>query len=162
MSNATLPETTMTQLSDGLKNKSAKRNSDTNLATNLVTEHQEQVAFVEYCNWKANSDERYKFIYAIPNGGLRDKITAARLKKEGVKAGVLVICVPYLMFGYEEGIRTIVFCGAYIEFKKRGVGRLSPEQKEWVQYLRKANYVVLEKADATSAIAFIDDWFSIS
>jgi hypothetical protein len=36
----------------------------------------------------------YRTIHAIPNGGKRDVATAARLKRQGVLAGVLDIFVP--------------------------------------------------------------------
>jgi len=35
-----------------------------------------------------------KLAFSIPNGGLRDKVTAARLKAEGCKAGVWDIFLP--------------------------------------------------------------------
>jgi hypothetical protein len=41
--------------------------------------------------WAADNVVKYpalRWLFAIPNGGKRDRITAARLKAQGVKAGV--------------------------------------------------------------------------
>ena len=54
--------------------------------------------------------------FAVPNGGLRDKAVAGRLKAQGVKAGIPDIGVP-LRHGKI----------LWIEVKAPG-GRLSPEQ----------------------------------
>lgn len=126
----------------------------------IPTEHQEQACFVEYCEWKGKSDERYLNIFAVPNGGFRTKTGATKLKREGTKAGVPDIIVAYPMFAYEDGYRVIVYGGAGIEFKRKG-GRTSLEQKQWALRLRKANWSILEKATADEAIKFIDDWFRV-
>jgi len=60
-------------------------------------------------------------IFAIPNGGARGKSTAGRLKAEGVSAGVPDLHVPAWAF--------------WLEFKRRKGGVVSPEQKEWLEYL---------------------------
>ena len=46
--------------------------------------------------WMAQQTDypELKLAFAIPNGGLRDKVTAARLKAEGAKAGVWDIFLP--------------------------------------------------------------------
>lgn len=64
-------------------------------------------------------------IYAIPNGGLRNKVVAAKLKREGVKPGVYDIFCSVPAGGWH---------GMYMEMK---VGRntLSEEQKAF----KKAN-----------------------
>lgn len=46
-----------------------------------MSEHSEQCAFVEWLRWNHIPH------YAIPNGGSRNRIEAARLKAEGVSAG---------------------------------------------------------------------------
>jgi len=62
-----------------------------------------------------------RWLHAIPNGGARDPVTAARLKAEGVKAGVPDTFLPVGRHGKH---------GLYIEMKKTS-GRLSDEQKEF-------------------------------
>ena len=89
-----------------------------------------QVMFFGKCAERAHVDDRYKDIYAIPNGGLRDKITAARMVAEGARKGVpdVFVAVP------EQGM-----CGLYIEFKKKG-NPLSADQKDWRGRLHRRKY----------------------
>lgn len=89
-----------------------------------MTEHQAQVAFV---NWFRLAYPGV-LIFAIPNGGLRNKVTAARLKAEGARAGVPDLFVPEWRL--------------FIEMKKTKAegGRLSQAQREMVVALRKAGY----------------------
>jgi hypothetical protein len=60
-------------------------------------------------------------IYAIPNGGQRNAIVAAKLKAEGVLAGIPDIHIPMARNGYHS---------LYIEMKNGKAGRLSDAQKE--------------------------------
>jgi hypothetical protein len=78
------------------------------------TEHQEQVAL---CRWLDLHGIPY---LAIPNGGRRDLVEAARLKAEGVKRGA-----PDLLVFFANGQNVA------LEMKARSGGRISPEQKEW-------------------------------
>ncbi len=71
-----------------------------------------------------------RWLHAIPNGGYRDPATAARLKAEGVKAGVPDLFLPvahWLSPSY-------CFHGLYIEMKKGNSGRQSKEQIEFEEY----------------------------
>ena len=61
--------------------------------------------------WAADSVGKYPalaYMFAIPNGGLRDVRTATTLKAEGVKAGVPDIFLPYPVQSYS---------GCFIEMK---------------------------------------------
>lgn len=91
-----------------------------------LSEHDEQrLVFL----WAAGRPE-LALMHAIPNGGKRDLRTAARLKAEGVKAGVPDICLPLPAGGFH---------GLYIELKTNK-GRLSSEQEEWIAGLTAAGY----------------------
>lgn len=81
-------------------------------------EHTEQVTFV---NWFRATFPGVR-IFAIPNGGKRDKRTAQRLKDEGVEAGVPDLYVPAW--------------GLWVEMKRRKGGNVSPEQADWLDYLQ--------------------------
>jgi hypothetical protein len=67
-------------------------------------------------------------MFHIPNGGKRDKIEAAQLKKQGVKKGVPDLCLPVGRHGYNA---------LYIEMKT-DTGKTSKEQDWWLEELRKA------------------------
>ena len=77
------------------------------------TEHEEQKDFIRWF--------RRRFpdvvIYAIPNGGLRGKGTANKLKQEGVLAGVFDLYV--------------LDWDLFIEMKRQKTGRVSKEQKDF-------------------------------
>lgn len=93
-------------------------------------------------------------MFAIPNGGLRDKITAGNLKREGVKAGVPDIFLPIPRGGYH---------GLFVEMKRRetrkagrrkasvvdrAAGSTSHVQDDWIARLRARGY------GAASAIGY--------
>lgn len=80
-----------------------------------------------------------KLLFAIPNGGRRDKVTGARLKEEGATAGVSDLILL-------KGNR---FYGALaIEMKKPG-GYQSKEQKEWQKIVEETGnkYVICRSLD---------------
>lgn len=83
------------------------------------SEHQIQSAFVEWCFLNQTNFYGLHMGFAIPNGGLRNKRVAEKLKKEGVRAGVLDWCLPV-----PQG----KFHGLFIEFKSAG-GVLSGAQQ---------------------------------
>ena len=68
-------------------------------------------------------------IFAIPNGGKRGKVTARNLNLEGLSPGVPDLQVPEWHL--------------WVEMKRQKGGRLSAEQKDWIQYLDACNYAVI-------------------
>ena len=54
----------------------------------LMSEHTEQAALIEWATMNLGQYPELVMLYAIPNGGKRHIKTAAKLKAEGVKAGV--------------------------------------------------------------------------
>ncbi len=63
-----------------------------------MSEHQEQVALFDWARRLEGRHPQLGLMFAIPNGGLRNKIVAAKLKREGVKAGVPDIFLPVPKF----------------------------------------------------------------
>ena len=91
-------------------------------------------------------------LFAIPNGGARDVITGAILKREGVTAGVadLFLAVPRYKIGGEE------FCGGLFIEMKAGKGRLTPGQVAFREALEPHGYkfvVAYSWHEAAQAIA---------
>jgi hypothetical protein len=68
-------------------------------------------------------------ILAIPNGGQRSMATAARLKAEGVCAGVPDLFIPAWKL--------------WVEMKRQKGGSVSAEQKDWIAYLESVGYTTL-------------------
>lgn len=121
-------------------------------------EHTHQAAL--FC-WAANNfvnDERLRMLFAIANGGERNRIVAARLAAEGVRSGVPDICMPvpidrrdyYIAGGmYLPG----AYNGLFIEMKrpserykaktpkdKWDTGGVKDNQKIWLTRLEQQGY----------------------
>ena len=83
----------------------------------IPTEHEEQRELVK---WFRQSFDGVR-IFAIPNGGARSITTAAKLKVEGVSAGVPDLYVPEWKL--------------WIEMKRTKGGVVDKNQKDWHEYL---------------------------
>ncbi len=88
----------------------------------MKSEHLEQVEFVAWFR-KTYPGVR---IFAIPNGGARSVSQGMALKSEGVVKGVLDIFIPEWLL--------------WVEMKKSKGGVLSPEQKDWIEYLKSIGH----------------------
>lgn len=71
-----------------------------------------------------------RLMYHVPNGGSRNSIEAANLKRQGVKAGVPDVCLPVARRNSH---------GLYIEMKE-GDNKPTEKQKEWLTALEKQGY----------------------
>lgn len=69
--------------------------------------------------------------YHTPNGGYRNAIEGAKLKRLGVSPGVPDVCIPVPNSNYH---------GLYIEMKKRNGGIVSDNQKTWIERLNRNGY----------------------
>ncbi len=116
---------------------------------NTPLEHQEQVSLFQWAEWNFGKYPDLKWMYAIPNGGLRNAIVAKKLKAEGVKPGVPDIFLPIPRRGYN---------GLYIEMKRQTGSVTSPHQKEWHIALRKYGYRVEICKGFESAKEAIEDY----
>lgn len=94
------------------------------------SEHGAQTALFRTVAMHEAQRPELALLFAIPNGGKRDKITAAKLKAEGVKAGVPDLMLPVARGGYH---------GLFIELKV-GDNRPSKSQKEWIAHLLNQGY----------------------
>lgn len=95
------------------------------------TEHAHQVAL--FC-WAALNFERWpdlRLMFAIPNGGLRDKVVAANLKAEGVRAGVSDIMLPIPKGGYH---------GFFLELKV-GKNKPSNDQLKFMADVKERGFI---------------------
>lgn len=93
------------------------------------SEHDLQVTCVKW--FRYNYRAYTQLLFAIPNGGWRNTTTAAKLKAEGVIAGV-----PDLFLAVPNG----KYHGLFIEMKNGKAGRLSSVQKDMLTLLRNENY----------------------
>ncbi len=97
------------------------------------SEHSEQVGFV---NW-FRAKYPHTLIFAIPNGEKRSISVATRLKAEGVTRGIPDLYIPS--------------CNLWVEMKRATGGRLSPDQKKVIEYLRSVGHTVIIGKGASDA-----------
>jgi hypothetical protein len=115
-------------------------------ARKVPSEDSEQIRLV---NWLEKHYPEIRF-YHTANGKKRDKVTGHALKMLGVKAGV-----PDLVFPEPRNGK----CGLYIEMKKIKGGKVSPEQKDWLNWLASVGYATAVCAGAENAKEIIADYF---
>ena len=111
-----------------------------------MSEHQTQVAFVQWCAAKKNKYPMLEFSYAIPNASKRTPAMASWMKAEGMRKGVLDWCLPFPCAGFH---------GMYIEFK-HGKNKLTAEQDEFMNYVRRIGYYVAVCYTVDEAIAAVE------
>lgn len=75
-----------------------------------------------------------RYLYHVPNGGYRTKAEAGRFRAQGVKSGVPDIVLPAARGQYH---------GLYIELKRTEGGRLSSDQKDWLEFLTAQGYLAV-------------------
>lgn len=108
---------------------------------NTITEHGEQVAFMDWCQLMINRGvyPELSLMYAIVNerGGSGSKtksriamIEIEKAKAQGLKKGVPDLCLPVARGG---------FFGLYLETKVKP-NRPTPEQIEWIEALTAQGY----------------------
>jgi hypothetical protein len=105
-------------------------------------ERREQVALIEWARVEERRHPALALLYAIPNGGHRHPAVAAKLRAEGVRAGVLDLCLPAARRGYH---------GLYLEMKSAD-GKLTDLQKAFRAGVMTENYYVAVCYSATEAI----------
>jgi hypothetical protein len=95
------------------------------------SEHVEAVHLMRVVKLHEARFPELRLLHAIPNGGARNKIVAAKMKAEGVKAGVPDYCLPVPRGGFH---------GLYVELKRVKGGRVETDQREWLEALETQGY----------------------
>lgn len=106
------------------------------------SESDEQVGFLR---WFDTQFPRV-WIFHIPNGGHRKMSVAKAMKREGVKPGVPDLFIPEW--------------NLWVEMKRQKGGRLSPDQKAWIEYLERVGHTVIVGLGATDASKQVLEWRS--
>jgi hypothetical protein len=112
-------------------------------------EHAEQSALIKWAELSTAKHPELRLLFASPNGGKRNVITAMNMKREGVKPGVpdLFLACP------SKG-----FHGLFIEMKKRKGGKTSEAQYRWLTDLSLAGYQVAICAGWEEAKGLIEQY----
>ena len=94
------------------------------------SEATEQERVINWATFYAKDFPELDLLHHIPNGGSRNQLEAANLKRQGVKAGVPDICLPVARNGYH---------GLYIELKA-GKNKATKNQEKWQVFLNDQGY----------------------
>ena len=121
----------MARARNGWKNPVPEKK--TPLKIPIPTEHEEQKALFLWAAMMEYHHPELRLMFAIPNGGLRDKVVAAKLCAEGVKPGVPDVFLPVARGEYH---------GLFIEMKRQDGGQVSDDQKWYHRNLRVQGYRV--------------------
>lgn len=114
-------------------------------------EHKNQHALI---TWWAIACKRYYLpefaLFAVPNGGARNAVTGAILKREGVRKGItdLILLAP-----------NKTHHGLLIEMKA-SKGVVSKDQQEFIDYANSQNYKAIICYDWQSASDIITNYLT--
>lgn len=114
-------------------------------------EAEEQILVMQWTEYNKGKFPELELLYHVPNGGYRNEIEAANLKKQGVKAGVPDLCLPVPRGGY---------CGLFIEMKAGKGCKTSKSQDKWIDALKKQGYMAGVCYGAEHAISVLTKYLS--
>ena len=114
-------------------------------------EHQHQVALFDWARLEAATTPDLDLLYAIPNGGARSAAVGARLKAEGVKAGMPDVHLP---------VPRGQWASLYIELKAPG-GKVAPHQRDMLAALERAGNRAVVCLGWLEARAAITDYLAL-
>ncbi len=118
------------------------------------SEQQEQEAVIQWAHVMSSRWPELRLLASIPNGELRDKATAVRLKKAGVLAGM-----PDLLLAARRG----GYGALFLELKRRDrSNHASPAQKVIHELLEEAGYRVCVVYGSEEAIEAIENYLMLS
>lgn len=135
----------------------AIRNADRDLETKatgglkMKGEDLEQATLIQWCNLQSCKYSELKLIFAIPNGGYRNKGEARKLKATGTKSGVPDLFLP---------IPRSPKYGLFIEMKV-GRNKCTDNQKKWIRDLMQQGYEVKVCYSCEEAIQTIKKYLGI-
>jgi len=101
------------------------------------TEHDEQAKLFQWAKLQEKRYPELALMFAIPNGGDRHPAVGAKMKAEGVKAGVPDIFLPV----HRVRLGWVDF-GLFVEMKRDSKEKPKAEQKKWLADLEHRGYRV--------------------
>lgn len=93
----------------------------------------------------------------VPNGGARSKGVAGALKAQGVKPGVPDV----LIFNKPNNPRFPNYCGLAIELKRFDSGKITQNQKVWLNALAKHGWLTSVCHGHKAAIQLINEVYRL-
>lgn len=114
-------------------------------------EAEEQIAIMNWAEYNMGRFPDLIMLYHVPNGGQRNAIEAANLKRQGVKAGVSDLVLASGHGGY---------FGLYIELKADKTCKASEHQLKWIENLKAQGYMAGVCYGAEHAIKVLERYLS--
>lgn len=114
----------------------------------FMTETQHHIGLMV---WAKTQPILSEYLIHIPNGGYRHPKEAIKLKKMGVKAGVSDLFLAYPNPHYH---------GLWIELKSEK-GKLSPEQKHWLNLMEAVGYGVAVSYSLEETYDILQNYFDL-
>jgi len=112
------------------------------------SEFQEQREVFQWAEFSLRKYPCLKYMNASLNGFRLTFGQARKAKVSGLKKGVPDICLP---------VKNKTFGGLYIEMKSKK-GRLSTEQKDFIEFLKTQNYMAIVCHGSREAINVIEGY----
>lgn len=100
----------------------------------IPSEHSEAVRLMYLVRLHEKMHPELRWLFAVPNGGHRNKVAAGKLKAEGVKPGVPDYLLPVASHLPHAELRVDKWRGLAIELKRTRGGRTSDEQADWIAH----------------------------
>lgn len=110
-----------------------------------MTENQLQASIIQQCDWRANQNELYGRIFAVPNGQYRP----GQRMEPGLRRGVPDLLLLAPSRGYQ---------GLALELKVKRNGT-TPDQEDWLLWLRNHNYLTRVVRDSVDEAMQIIEWY---
>ena len=117
----------------------------------IPTESQEQITVFNWVAYQLGKWPELELLHHVPNGGKREAREATRMKAEGVKKGVPDLCLPVARGKYH---------GLYVEMKRVEGGKVSQDQKWWLEKLAEQGYKATVCRGAEEAITVIGKYMA--
>ena len=109
-----------------------------------------QVAIFNYADKMAHHCAEWADLFAVPNGGKRDAVTAINLKRQGVKAGVLDMMLLIPRKGYS---------GLMVELKVKNRPP-TPDQLSFAEKARNNGFKAIFCNGSDAAVMAIEEYLS--
>jgi len=87
-------------------------------------------------------------VFAVPNGGKRDKAAQVRAKREGIQRGVPDLNIPHPYAGWP---------GAVVEMKRVRKGVVSADQRKWLDWYDSIGWLTIVGQGAVDALQQLAD-----
>ena len=122
------------------------------LTPRYPSESQEQSSVIRWAWQRSATIPELRNLVSIPNGSRRDAATAAKLVREGLRAGFpdMALFIPRGGYG-----------ALFIEMKRRHNAVVRPNQAEWHERLRNSGYAVAVCYGSQEAIQAIEVYLSL-